>query len=1087
MSVIQSREPLQLPESLRKQLLNFRRQVWSAKTIEAVFLATFVIVLSFLTLFGLDRVWDSPWWARTALFGFCTLGFLSLPFSLYRWVYSTRRLDQLAHLLGRTLPNLGDQLLGVIELVRSDSEQDRSRDLCEAAILQVADESKKRNFVEALPNPRHRFWGMLAALPVAAVVALCLFSPKATSNTWVRLLLPWSNVARYTFAVVSPLPDHLVVAHGEPVQITANLDSASVWKPSRGRIQLGSQPPLEASLVDGRYTFELPPQIEPVSIYLKIGDAIQQVRLEPTLRPELTSVVTDVTLPAYLERPATIHKDVRGGAVTLVKGSKASFAATASRDLLAANVDGQSQPPRGATMISPPANVEGKRTIEFRWEDLYGLAGKEPFQLAINSRDDEAPSLSTEDLPRQKVILDTELLTFKIRAQDDFGVKQIGLQWQGIDDPMIKNPAKGERVLAAGGAEKDDLEVTGTFSAKSLGIEPQPIGVRVYAEDYLPGRPRIYSPTYTFYVLNAEQHAIWLTEQLSKWHRLSLEVRDREMQLFETNKQLRALGSEELDRPETRRKLESQAAAERANGNRLSSLVVSGEDLVKQASRNPEIGVGHLERWAEMLQILKDISGNRMPSVADLLKQASQAQVASANPTGNKGAKAGLSRATGAGQKTEPSTVANKPPTSIPQVADVESSQQPANKDLGTAPKSAPKSPRLTLAQTTVIGPGAKSKPTDPAPEIVDDAVVQQQDLLAEFEKISEELNKVLANLEGSTLVKRLKAASRLQYTIAGRINDQVNDSFGVATNQVAKPQSKKLAEMAEQEAGASQTVSVIMDDMQAYFERRQFMQFKNVLDEMRKQDVIGSLRLLSDDVKKENGVSIAQCEFWSDSLDRWAEDLVDPACNGSCPGSKSRGSLPPSIVLEVLQILEGEVSLREETRVAEQARPALKSQEHQLEANQLSETQKVLSERTQKVILRILELPEAESNFGLELKLLGQVSEVMTEATAILARPETGSPAIAVETEAIELLLKSRRINPKGGGGGGSNPGGGGGGTTTDSALALLGKGLNEKEVREDHGISQATGNTGPGLPEEFRAGLDEYFNRIERKPSGR
>ena len=41
--------------------------------------------------------------------------------------------------------------------------------------------------------------------------------------------------------------------------------------------------------------------------------------------------------------------------------------------------------------------------------------------------------------------------------------------------------------------------------------------------------------------------------------------------------------------------------------------------------RNPEFGVGHLEKWAEMLQILKDISGNRMPSVADLLKQASQA------------------------------------------------------------------------------------------------------------------------------------------------------------------------------------------------------------------------------------------------------------------------------------------------------------------------------------------------------------------------------------------------------------------------------------------------------------------------------
>jgi len=79
--------------------------------------------------------------------------------------------------------------------------------------------------------------------------------------------------------------------------------------------------------------------------------------------------------------------------------------------------------------------------------------------------------------------------------------------------------------------------------------------------------------------------------------------------------------------------------------------------------------------------------------------------------------------------------------------------------------------------------------------------------------------------------------------------------------------------------------------------------------------------------------------------------------------------------------------------------------------------------------------------------------------------------------------LLQSKRINPKaGGGGGGSNPGGGGGGTTHDSALTLLGTGVNAKEVREDRGVSQATGERGSTLPEEFRAGLDEYFNRLER-----
>ncbi len=376
---------------------------------------------------------------------------------------------------------------------------------------------------------------------------------------------------------------------------------------------------------DGRYAFELPPQIDPGWLSISIGDAISRVRIEPTLRPELVNVIASVALPEYLGRPEIERKDVRGGAVSLVMGSTATFTATASRDLESAQVDGQSLDPTGASVQSLSAKIEGSRKIEFRWQDQYGLAGKEPFVLAVTGREDEAPSLSCEDLPRQKVVLDTELLSFKVRAQDDFGIKEIGLDWQGIDSPLVTTPAKGERILSAGGNRAEALEINGTFSAKSLAIDPQPVQVRLFATDYFPGRQRVYSPTYTFYVLNAEQHAIWVTEQLSKWHRQSLEVRDKEMQLFETNKQLRALTAEELDQPETRRKIENQASAERSNGRRLSALTATGEDLIKQAMRNPEFNIANLEKWAEMLQILKDIAGNRMPSVADLLQQAAQA------------------------------------------------------------------------------------------------------------------------------------------------------------------------------------------------------------------------------------------------------------------------------------------------------------------------------------------------------------------------------------------------------------------------------------------------------------------------------
>ena len=39
-----------------------------------------------------------------------------------------------------------------------------------------------------------------------------------------------------------------------------------------------------------------------------------------------------------------------------------------------------------------------------------------------------------------------------------------------------------------------------------------------------------------------------------------------------------------------------------------------------------------------------------------------------------------------------------------------------------------------------------------------------------------------------------------------------------------------------------------------------------------------------------------------------------------------------------------------------------------------------------------------------------------------------------------------------------------------------------NEIPRRVLSGMAQATGDSGPKLPEEFRTGLDEYFNRLEK-----
>jgi len=181
------------------------------------------------------------------------------------------------------------------------------------------------------------------------------------------------------------------------------------------------------------------------------------------------------------------------------------------------------------------------------------------------------------------------------------------------------------------------------------------------------------------------------------------------------------------------------------------------------------------------------------------------------------------------------------------------------------------------------------------------------------------------------------------------------------------------------------------------------------------------------------------------------------------------------------MKILEKEIALRDETRSQEQARKALDAKEYEKRVKPLAKTQDELAVRVAKVTQKIRELPKGEESFPKEIALLTRVEAVMKEAHGLLARPHTGPETIAAETEAIELLLQAKRINPKGGGSGGSSPGGGGSGTTKQSALALLGSGAERNAKTKVRSAVQATGSNGPELPAEFRRGLDAYFGTLE------
>jgi hypothetical protein len=486
--------------------------------------------------------------------------------------------------------------------------------------------------------------------------------------------------------------------------------------------------------------------------------------------------------------------------------------------------------------------------------------------------------------------MEKDILSFEVLAEDDFGLKTIGMEWEGISRDELDEPAKGEKVVAVGGPESDELNAIATFSPSRESVGPQPVQLRLYAEDYLPGRERVYSPTYTVFVLSEADHAIWLTKQIDQWYKNSLETFEREQSLFRENRRLRDLSADELDRAETRRKIESQAAAEKAQSLRLKALNKAGTDLVEKATKNDQFNVATLEKLANMLAKLEDISDNRMPSVADLLAKAAEAPGRESGPNGP--AKKSSVAASGKsspvvkndksdGSSPQSSSEAMTPP---PAVSIIESSMDKPDPESESSSEAEAEAgsggPGKVTLPGVILADNAKSEGDQSCPDQtkMDQAVTQQEDLMAEFQGIAEELRKLVADLEGSTFVKRLKSMARKQLEVASDVNAASGVHFGKRNSEVAVSVRKRAALIAKRQTEYRELVGYIYDDLEAYSNRSNDGKFKTVLLEMKQDDLSSQLEDLAIKIDSNKpGASKVHAELLADTFDRWAEQLVGP------------------------------------------------------------------------------------------------------------------------------------------------------------------------------------------------------------------
>ncbi len=856
-----------IPESLRLQLADFRRHLWRVKILEAVAAGMIGLLVSFLLVYGLDRILPTPGWARLLILvaGVSLFGVFA-PYWLHRWVWGQRRENQLARLIAKRYPGLGDRLLGVIELQDQEANADTlSPRLREAAMAAVAAETGQRKLDQALPVQRHRRWA-LAALFLATISAVAFtLTPRAGLNALERWLMPLSKTERYTFTKLENPPTYQAVAFGEAFDVELRLAAESEQRPESASGRYGLQPVLASALQNNLYQFTFPGQQEPGTVVFRIGDLRHEMRIEPVQRPTAESVNATITPPAYLKIPERTI-DLNTGVLTAVEGSKVRIELAMTRPLGSGafgptrrlSVEEGSKVPdhtpfEGQLELSekfaktPPLDIgESSFEVPFSWKDKLGLAGEPGFRIRVDAMKDAAPSCYLQGIDRQKVMLPEEFVDFEVLAEDDFGVKACGIEWVGqFTRPTDEVPAKGELVLGEGASEERRMLKPATFSPAAFNITPQKLTLRAWTEDHFPERGRIYSEPVILYVLTRDEHAQMLK---SRFDRQITELEDlarRELNLLEENEKLEQLDGEKLQKEEAAKNLEAQAQEEAETQRRMDDLTERMEQLMKDAARNGDIDKKTLQKMAESLKSMQELSEQDIPKVQQKLDDAQEAS--------------------------------NTP--------------EKSEKD-------------------------------------VNEAVEQQKKAVEKMQEAIAKANEANRRFEAGTFVNRLKKAASEQTGIVSSLKEAFERMLGKKNPDLSSTDARRLSDNSRQQSDTASDVRWIQEDLAHYFARTKTDTFKLILDEMRTSQIDIGLDAIRTALATNYSYGAAkQSAKWAAKLNEWAKKLEGEKEEDGAGNGNGNGSNPNSededfeFMLRVMKMIQQEQDLRGRTRVLEQLR----------------------------------------------------------------------------------------------------------------------------------------------------------------------
>ena len=913
-----------LPDGLRRQLEAFRGRLWFIKVAEALLAGLFGLLFSYLIVFGLDRIWNTPPTVRLViLLGGTSLFTLFAPYWIHRWVFRHRREAQLARLIARKFPRLGDRMLGVVELQdQTESKEALSPELRAAAMKAVARQAEGRNLKAALPSPRHLRWGLMVALTAAIIGAALWKVPKPSQNAFERWLKPFSDVQRYTFTKIRDFEETMIVPMDEPFSVTLTLSELSDQTPASGVARFGIQEPVSAQLQDDKksYTFDFPGQSEPGRVLINIGDARPVIQVLPQTRPAIKSVRATIVYPDYLQLQNKT-KELRVGTLSgdVVVGSKISLEATTlegrelkagtltieelpkttERDLFDDDFDllGDNQepsetaddsnsgapleansppegepeagpaPPRilplrvtGSQMNSPSISLQSQPLqLQMNWEDVNGLEDAGGHRIRVEPLDDQRPLAYIQDIERQTVLLEEETVSFEIIAEDDYGTKHIGYEWTG----EFTKPT-------------DETPSRGSHILELGAPNQRRLSGAVHFSPKTRNIPAQKLQVRAF----VEDYFPGRGRIYSEPITLHILTKDEQAQLLKDQFD-RIIGE-----------LEDAARREQNNFDENRRIEQDGAEKLQEEANKERLEQQEMNE-AENIEKMSDLSERMEELLGEALKNGEVA------------------------------------PETMQKMAEaMQKMQELSQEDMPKVEQ------QLQEAQDPSSTPEQSEKD-------LQEAIEEQEKVLEKMRETIDGANEANQDFEASTFVNRLRRAASEEDGIANTLIASIDDKgkttiAGTPYDELDPVDQRVLGELSMQQRRTASDVHWIHEDLGHFYARTEKEEHKQIMIEMRESNIDSHLEAVREKiVANRTFMAVASAKKWAAQLKAWA-DILDPPQDpaGAGGGGGGEGQEPSlddndfEFMLKVMKMIQAEQDIRARTRALEQLRRTLHLQD---------------------------------------------------------------------------------------------------------------------------------------------------------------